>query len=238
MGHASAGASVRVALGALLLATAGLKLYGLGVSSVPQVGWFSQLWVQLLAAEWELVLGGWLLSGARPRLSWLAALVTFVCFAGVSGYLGWVGVASCGCFGAVRTSPWWAFGVDICALPASGSQCEPGWCLSRDELIWIVVVGLPLLGLLAFGISYAGSPAAALACLRSDSLSIANPYVDCGKSLLEGRPLVSVGQSLQFGRRVLHARGRVSNARSASVLRSAPLGSPGRSVVCGRYPGH
>ena len=41
---------VRVLLGVLLLATAGLKLYGLSASSVPRVGWFAQPWVQLLAA--------------------------------------------------------------------------------------------------------------------------------------------------------------------------------------------
>src|SRR2546423_6451670 len=90
---------VRTALGLLLLTAAGLKLYGLGVSAVPRVGWFAQPWVQLTAAEWEIVLGLWLLSGAYPLGAWVAALGKFVAFAGVSGYLGAVGVASCGCFG-------------------------------------------------------------------------------------------------------------------------------------------
>ena len=84
--------AVRLTLGALLLAAAGLKLYGLSVSAVPQVGWFAQPWVQLAAVEWELILGLWLLSGTRQRGAWLAAIITIVAFAGVSGYLFHVGV--------------------------------------------------------------------------------------------------------------------------------------------------
>jgi hypothetical protein len=80
-------------LGGLLLAAAGLKLYGLSVSAIPRVGWFSQPWVQLAVVEWELILGLWLLSGSYPRGAWLAALGTFAAFAAVSGYLGWIGVA-------------------------------------------------------------------------------------------------------------------------------------------------
>jgi len=106
----------RLVLGGLLLAAASLKLYGLSVSAVPRVGWFAQPWVQLAAVEWELVLGLWLLSGAYPIGSWLAAVATFLAFAGVSGYLGWVGVASCGCFGTIHASPWHAFAVDLVAL--------------------------------------------------------------------------------------------------------------------------
>lgn len=114
---------IRFGLGLLLIAAAGLKLYGLRVSAMPHLGWFSQPWVQLAAAEWELILGLWLLSGSHPQASWFAALVTFVAFAGVSAYLGFSGVASCGCLGAVQASPWSAFGIDlvgvtICAFAA------------------------------------------------------------------------------------------------------------------------
>src|SRR5689334_18371527 len=111
---------VRIALGTLMLAAAALKLYGLSVSAIPRVGWFSQPWVQLVAAEWELVLGLWLVSGAYWTRSWFAAAGTFLAFAGVSGYLGLTGVSSCGCLGAVHASPWWAFGVDAAALTLLG----------------------------------------------------------------------------------------------------------------------
>jgi hypothetical protein len=186
-------AIVRVGLGVLLLAAAGLKLYGLGVSSVPRVGWFSQPWVQLLAAEWELVLAGWLLSGARPRLSWLAALATFVCFVCVSGYLGWVGVASCGCFGAVQANPWWAFGIDAAAVallavsrPAAGADAATPFL--RTAGVWVGFVVLTCGLLVAAGSLFFGSVEAANAKLRGESLSV-TPYVDFGS----GKP----GQTLE-----------------------------------------
>src|SRR5437764_9267668 len=97
---------VRLALGVLLLITAGLKLAGQNVSAVPQVGWYATPMVQMAAAEWEIVLGVWLLSGRYRVGSWLTSLMTFVTFAGISGHLGYGGVASCGCFGAINASPW------------------------------------------------------------------------------------------------------------------------------------
>lgn len=185
-------AIVRIGLGVLLLATAGLKLYGLGASAVPRVGWFAQPWVQLLTAEWELVLGGWLLSGAYPRASWLAALVTFVAFAGVSGYLGWIGVASCGCFGAIQANPWWAFGVDVAAvalLAVSRPTAEVGAPhFLRTACAWAGGVALAC-GLLALaGSLFFGSVEAAVAKLRGESLSVTS-YVDFGS----GKP----GQTLE-----------------------------------------
>jgi hypothetical protein len=51
----------------------------------------------LLTAVWELLLRAWLLSGAASKLSWFVALLTFLVFAGVSGYLGWVGVRTGAC---------------------------------------------------------------------------------------------------------------------------------------------
>ncbi len=34
--------TIRIVLGSLLIAAAGVKLYGLGVSAMPQIGWFAQ----------------------------------------------------------------------------------------------------------------------------------------------------------------------------------------------------
>ena len=174
---------VRVLLGILLLTAAGLKLYGLSASAVPRVGWFAQPWVQLLAAEWELVLGAWLLSGVYPRVSWLAALVTFVTFAGVSGYLGWVGVASCGCLGAIKISPWWACGADVIAVAALAvSRPREGWSAPprfNTAGSWAASVALVCAALVGTGTLYFGSLEAAVANLRGDALS-ATPHVDFG----------------------------------------------------------
>ncbi len=59
-----------------------------------------------LFAGWEVLLGMWVLSGWSAHVSRWAVAATFPGFAAVSGYLGWLGVADCGCFGDVPTSPW------------------------------------------------------------------------------------------------------------------------------------
>jgi hypothetical protein len=56
----------------------------------------------------------------------LAAVGTFVLLASISGYLGWIGQATCDCFGAIPASPWLAFGVDLAALciaPVATGTC-------------------------------------------------------------------------------------------------------------------
>jgi hypothetical protein len=110
--------AVRIVLGLLLVTAAGLKLYGFNVGALPRAGWFATTQVQVAAAEWELVLGLWLLSGAAQYAAWLTAISTFLGFAIVSAYFGWIGVASCGCFGAIKTSPWTVFAVDVVAISA------------------------------------------------------------------------------------------------------------------------
>lgn len=107
---------IRVVLGILLLAAAALKIYGWSVSTVPPVGWFSTPSIQAMAVGWELLLSVWLLSGVALAGSWLAAIVTFVLLASISGYLGWIGQATCNCFGTIHASPWHAFAVDLAAL--------------------------------------------------------------------------------------------------------------------------
>src|SRR5439155_13076565 len=47
---------------------------------------------------------------------WLLTFLTFIAFAIVSTHLGIRGVASCGCFGTIRTSPWTAFSIDLIAV--------------------------------------------------------------------------------------------------------------------------
>jgi hypothetical protein len=175
---------VRIVLGVLLLTVAGLKLYGLNVTAIPRAGWFATPQVQVVAAEWELVLGLWLLSGAYPAGAWLATVGTFLAFAGVSGFYGWVGVANCGCFGVIRTSPWTAFAVDVAALgllafarprfptgpgrPAAGAVAIP------------VGAAVVLTALTGVGAWLYGSPQAALARLRGEVLTASPDYVDFG----------------------------------------------------------
>jgi hypothetical protein len=179
---------VRIGLGLLLLTAAGLKLAGQGVSAVPQVAWFAVPAVQIAAAEWEIVLGLWLLSGAYQIGSWLAAVATFSAFSVVSGYLGWTGVASCGCFGAIHASPWYVFGVDVMAMGTLVIVRAPTQSLSRHDICVhaVRVAGNVLanagmiLAIVGIGSFSHGSTDAALAALRGESVMVEPRIVEFG----------------------------------------------------------
>jgi len=185
---------VRMGLGMVLLATAGLKVFGLSNPSVPRAGWFAQPWVQLLTAEWELLLGAWLLSGRYPWSSWLVAFVTFITFAGVSAHLGLVGVASCGCLGTVQTNPWWVFAGDLLILALLGVSRPrtPDAALRRAFTqpygAWVGTVAVVCGVLVGVGSLAFGSVEAVVAKLRGETLWVP-PYTDFGS----GKP----GESLQ-----------------------------------------
>lgn len=186
---------IRIVLGILLFAAAGLKIYGWSVSTVPPVGWFSTQGVQSVAVAWEILLSLWLLSGVALTGSWLAAIGTFVLLAGISGYLGWIGQATCDCFGAIQASPWLAFAVDLAALLMliSVGPSQPEKDTGEREKTWhetgvfvslVLGVGVMLGVLMGIGAWIYGSPAKAWARLRDEPLGVAPEYVDCG----EGKP--------------------------------------------------
>jgi hypothetical protein len=181
---------VRVALGLLLVTAAALKLSGLNVTAIPRAGWFATPQVQVIAAEWELILGFWLLSGAWRFAAWLFALLTFTTFAVISAYFGYIGIASCGCFGVIRTSPWTVFAIDIAAIALLLVSRPPTPSITRlrfaDVRSSMRLSAIPLtaiailLALTAIGSFTYGSPAAALAKLRGESLTVEPSYVDFG----------------------------------------------------------
>jgi hypothetical protein len=183
---------VRVALGLLLVTAAALKLSGLNVTAIPRAGWFATPQVQVIAAEWELILGFWLLSGAYRFAAWLMALLTFTTFAAISAYFGYIGIASCGCFGVIRTSPWTVFTIDVAAIALllfsfpgarSASKGSSDFSLARasGSYVFIPLTAVAiLLALTAIGSFVYGSPAAALAKLRGESLTVEPSYVDFG----------------------------------------------------------
>jgi len=189
---------VRIVLGLLLLTAAGLKLYGMNVTAFPRAGWFATPRVQIMAAEWELVLGLWLLSGVFQFGAWLAAIGTFATFAGVSAYFGWIGVANCGCFGVIHTSPWVAFAVDVVALvglafgrPTQTHSSPPCFaiCVRRATMGLSVLVGM---GLISIGVF--GSIPSALAWLQNSTLTSTPDFVDLGEGMageiLEGHVVI------------------------------------------------
>jgi hypothetical protein len=175
-------------LALLLLAAAGLKFAGLAVDPVGRMGLFSAPAFQVGVVEFEVFLAFWLLWGKRPAGSWAVALVVFLTFAGVSAWQGWTGRASCGCFGRLSVSPWYAFSIDVAVVFALLLGRPEGvgmnlWAILMDVLpgvyglfgAMVVLGGLAGLAALCFG-----SPDAALARLRGERVSLYPRLIDVG----------------------------------------------------------
>lgn len=172
-------------LGSLLLAAAGLKLYGLAVEPVGATGIFSEPWVQTLIIDWELLLGIWLLWGINSGAAWLAATITFLGFAGVSFWQGWIGQTTCGCLGTIHVNPWLALGIDVSVLGIlTTTRCREPLTLAGIRLRPLFVGAcavLAILGVLAgVAMTVFGSAAAALAFLRDEHVSVEPRFVDMG----------------------------------------------------------
>ncbi|HKB02316.1 MAG TPA: MauE/DoxX family redox-associated membrane protein [Gemmataceae bacterium] len=168
--------------GLMLLAAGTLKLYGLNLSPFAQYGRLLTPTVQSVAVAWEILLGVWLLSGVSRFLAWVAAILTFTAFAGISGYLGLIGQANCGCFGIIRASPWAAFAVDISALTllTIGRPTWGNWAAHRGGLRWLGGLSAILVVLSGLSIVVFGSLDAAMAKLRGERVSIIPEAVDLG----------------------------------------------------------
>jgi hypothetical protein len=182
-------------LGLLLLMVAGLKLYGLAVDPVAQVGVLSAPWFQALVVQFEIALGAWLLSGKQPIGSWLASFFTFITFAVFSLTAAWRGQTSCGCFGPVAVNPWYAFALDVFVLTVlvfARPDLRALWRIPRSTHVrWVRRVlysgaGVVAVLLLAFGLAHMffGSLSAALAYGRGELISAEPRVVDVG----QGRP--------------------------------------------------
>lgn len=102
---------VRILLATLLIVAAYLKADNLLSGPAPQ-------WSEFLLVLFELSLAGVLLSSVRSNIAWWMATSCFGGFACVAFYKMLVGEQSCGCFGAVSTSPWVALTIDLLALAA------------------------------------------------------------------------------------------------------------------------
>jgi len=114
---------VRTAVALLLLVAAGLKAYQLSTAPILRTGLLASRWFLIGVVEFELFFGLWLASGlayvrhlrgtSRDGLTWLAAVVCFSLFAGVSFYEALCGYATCGCFGKVTINPWHTTALDV-----------------------------------------------------------------------------------------------------------------------------
>lgn len=106
-------------LGILLLTGAMLKGWQLLVEPTVDNSIWSYRPFLILAVEFELALGIWLLSGLFKKTAWLITLLCFSFFSLVTIYKAITGTESCGCFGSVHVNPWVTlFAIDLPVLVA------------------------------------------------------------------------------------------------------------------------
>jgi hypothetical protein len=180
--------SVRLVLGLVLLLAAGLKAHALWSAPFQPIALFISPRWQVAAIELETVLGLWLLSGVRSLAAWRAAMLSFSLLAGVSAYLGIVGVPSCGCFGQVHVHPWLALAVDLVAMGSLWQTRPNSWRVSLrpkfPPLRRTATVGVGASALLAVSalplFTEGQLLSSTLALLRSESLVIEPAVIDLG----------------------------------------------------------
>jgi hypothetical protein len=138
----------------------------------------------LAVAQYELFLGGWLLSGRHRAAAWLTAAATFAVFAVASFLSGWAGEASCGCLGSVPLLPWWAFAGDLVVLAALFGLADRPAITSRDVLPPLVAfaahTGLVLVAWTVFAAVRYGSTEEAVAVLKGQRLVVGSSLLDLG----------------------------------------------------------
>ncbi len=146
---------VRVAAGGILLVSAVLKSYQLGVESTLEASLLTSRWFLAGVVEFEILLGLCLVYGVFVRSVWLTTITCFSVFACVSLYKGLFGYESCGCFGRVSVSPWCTLVLDVlvvgvflrhrpsaAALAASSSSWSCARRVATVTLLWLIV-GVP-----------------------------------------------------------------------------------------------
>jgi hypothetical protein len=166
----------------LLLIAAGLKLSGQNVSMVAQYSWLYSTSNQTATVAWELFLGIWLISQRGRFLAWLLAIGTFLTFAIVSGSLGYIGQADCGCFGVIKASPWVAFGIDLVAILVLGVSKSHwmGWPAEHRAFLNFAVGAAVLLLVLAVAQFALGGVDTVLARLRGLPFQTSPSVLDFG----------------------------------------------------------
>jgi hypothetical protein len=140
-------------------------------------------WLHYATIQYEIVLGFWLMSGVNRPAAWVVGVATFAVFSLLTFWSGWVGRASCGCFGDIHVSPWYAFALDIAALAALVGVARP----ARAER----AVALSGSAAFAGGVGFVAAAWTAVALgFGSTNLALA---------ALRGEPAAATASTLDFG---------------------------------------
>jgi hypothetical protein len=222
---------VAIPVGLFLLLTAALKLWHFlaGASEL------TPAWLDPVLVLYEAALGLGLLFARRPARLWPLTVATFAVFVGFNFRAIWIGQASCGCFGAVKVSPWGALVLDLGAL----ALLTVWACRDRETralrtsapdaggflLSFGLAVGL-FLGVVSIGF---GSVAGARASLRGDEVFLDPPLVDLG-TVPAGEVSEKLLTVFNAGRGDVRVLGGTSNC-ACTLIRDLPVTiPPGQSV--------
>ena len=221
---------IRIVIAAILLGSAVLKLVGMNQGTA-EIGWLASPSVRLGVIVWESVLALWLLSWWAPAGAWFGAVTTFSVFAFVSVQMIWVGQASCGCLGVVRTPPHYILILDVLVLASLiGSRPSlrdlgkelPSY---RPILGYGISASVVLLALGLFGGLWFGSVRGAVAFLRGEPWSVTPGYQDLGPQPA-GETVEAAVEVVNWGPKPLHVLAGTTDCSCATVtdlpLRIAP----------------
>ncbi len=100
----------------LLFMTAAAKIFNAADTPIVRAAQDVPHWMVIVAIQAELFVGCLLLSGWKPYIGWVAALILFFVFTIFSVYRGLANYESCACFGPLNISVWWAVALDIVIL--------------------------------------------------------------------------------------------------------------------------
>jgi thiol-disulfide isomerase/thioredoxin len=92
--------------GTVLLVASALKIHQLLTEPIISKGFWESWQFFVIQIPLEMGLGIWLISGLFHKAAWLAAVIAFGVFIGVTLQKGIAGLESCGCFGKVHVNPW------------------------------------------------------------------------------------------------------------------------------------
>lgn len=182
---------VELLLGSFFVAIAGLKIFGWSVEPYSRVGAFNSVQLQLVLIIFELSIGLLLIAGKSQLIGWITTLSTFAIFSGYSLYAVLIGQSSCGCFGAVKVNPMWTLGFDlfmVCLLLVRRPEINMKNINSQSlfNKLKIVLIGVSFVILflsIALAIAYVGfgSPAAAIAFLRGETITLSPKVLEVGE---------------------------------------------------------
>lgn len=176
---------LRWALGLLLLTAAALKFQGSAPQALSQNTLLLSPRLQFTTVVTETLLGLWLLSGLYANWSRRAAIGFFGLLGAVSLSLGLQGQSSCNCFGRIHVNPWATFGLDVAvvlALAVCRPRRNPGEAIRWRGFVWTLAGTALILGLAGGWLMLAGgSPAAALARLRGETITVEPALTDLGE---------------------------------------------------------